>query len=241
MRYGPQEAARDLTRIRDGTASFEDRARLEHGLLRRLQEYGNKGVANLLREMDDHEFARSDSSDSSTKVIYTSPSSDRPRLVVTTYVGLHSASVNVTLDADSSPESEPDPRHEAFYAIWEAVLETAPSQLDDLDPEQRAVFLIGLLEAEVMNGGLGQYLANTEGAYLQDTVSYLQSVGAEKTRDIVVRAVELGATSESYAAAWDDKAEEYSQLDTEFLDSGEDLAALTADKFLGGEPAKGSV
>lgn len=236
MRYGPQEASRGLSKIRDGTASFEDRARLEECLLRRLQEYGNEGVADLLRETDDHEFVPADSSASGTEVTYTSQSPDGPRLVVTTFVGPHSASVNVTLEADSPPESEPDPRHETFYAIWDTVFDTEPSQLDDLDPAHRAVFFIALLEREVMNGGLGQYLTNTDGAYLEDTLSHLQSVGAERTRDLVARAVELAATAESYVAAWDDKAEEYSQLDTEFLDSGEDLALLTADEFLHPKP-----
>ncbi len=78
--------------------------------------------------------------------------------------------VNVTLEDDSPPESALDPRHGAFYAIWDAVFDTEPSR--------------------------------------------------------------LAATAESYVAAWDDRAEEYSQLDTEFLDSGEDLALLTADGFL---------
>jgi len=57
-------------------------------------------------------------------------------------------------------------------------------------------------------------------------------VGARKTRELLLAAVELGTQAESFAAAWDAKSEDFSRLDFEFLDAGEDLAALTADEFL---------
>ena len=99
-------------------------------------------------------------------------------------------------------------------------------------PSERAVFLIGLLESEVMNGGFGQYLTNTDGVHLSETVTCLERIGASRTLELLLAAAKLGDQAESYVAAWDDESESYSRLDAEFLDSGEDLAGLTADRFL---------
>ena len=45
-------------------------------------------------------------------------------------------------------------------------------------------------------------------------------------------AAKLGSQAESYVAAWDDESDAFSRLDDEFYESGEDLAGLTADRFL---------
>ena len=88
---------------------------------------------------------------------------------------------------------------------------------------------------------MGQYLTNSDGAYLQDTLALLDSIGTTRTGEILERAVELGSGSDSYAAAWDDLSAEYSQLDFEFMESGEDLAALTTNTLLDTEPTSDSV
>jgi len=75
-------------------------------------------------------------------------------------------SVNVALEDMVVQPQEQDPRHTAFYEMWEYLLGIPDSAVAELEESRRAVFLIGLFEAEVINGGLGQYLANTEGAHL---------------------------------------------------------------------------
>ena len=84
-----------------------------------------------------------------------------------------------------------------------------------------------------MNGGLGQYLANSNGAYLSDTLACLESIGAGKTRKLLKAADKLAEGAESYDAAWEDLSGDYGKLDDAFMKSGEDLAALTAAKFQG--------
>ena len=142
------------------------------------------------------------------------------------------AFVNVVVEAPATPPVEADPKHTAFYTVWESFLETEPPAPDHADEGERAVFLVGLLESEVMNGGFGQYLTNTDGAHLEDTLDCLERVGASKTRDLLVAAVGLATEADSFVAAWDDHSEDYHRLDAEFLEAGEDLAGLTAERFL---------
>ncbi len=229
--YGPMELARDLARIRDGTASFEDRARLEHFLLRHLQEGGNDGVASLLTSLDEFGFSLTEASDSDDR-LYSSSASGGAYLFVTTHLGANLASVNVAVQAESGPTPQPDPRHRAFYAIWESLLGASPSRLAGLDSTRRTVYLIALLEAEVMNGGFGQYLTNTDGEHVEETLACLARIGAERTHGLLIEAARLASTADSYTAAWDDEAEEFGRLDTAFLESGEDLAGMTADAIL---------
>jgi hypothetical protein len=67
-----------------------------------------------------------------------------------------------------------------------------------------------------MNGGLGQYLTNTEGVHLSETVACLERIGANKTRELLMAAAKLGSQAESYIAAWDDEPEAFSRLDDKF-------------------------
>ncbi len=151
--------------------------------------------------------------------------------MVTACVGEHIASVNVTVADGSQFTATPDPRHETFYEHWESLLGIGDDEAAELDPKQKAVFLVGLLEAEVMNGGLGQYLSNTEGVYLSETVQCLAEIGADKTRALLIEAGKLGTGEESYVAAWASRSAEFERLDELFLNSGEDLALLTVERF----------
>ncbi len=186
-------------------------------------------MAALLRSLPDHTFKRLDDGASAQDASYLSVGSDSPDILVATSLGPHLASVNVAIAVDPP---DPYPHHRAFYEVWESLLGISDSAVTQLDSKRRAVFLIGLLEAEVMNGGLGQYLTNTDGVYLEDTIQCLASIGAERTRAIVVEAGKLGAAAESYVVAWESKSKDFERLDDEFLASGEDLAGLTAGTFL---------
>ena len=80
-----------------------------------------------------------------------------------------------------------------------------------------------------MNGGHGQYLANTEGVYLEETIDCLGRIGAELTRTLLVEAGKLAEKAGSCRAAWELYAEDLENLDARFLASGEDLAGLTVE------------
>lgn len=231
MTYGPDEVSRDLALIGEGTASFEVRVRLETHLLKVLQSEGTEALGARLRSIPGHEFQRVGDGGSSSEVRFRSVGSDTSPIVIDGFLGTDHATINVTVE-DTSPAVEPDPRHSAFYDIWDSFVGLPDVPLADLDEARRAVYLVGLLEAELMNGGFGQYLANTEGAHLDETLPILASIGAKSTRTLLVRAIALGAGAETYLAAWDTRPDDFLELDEEFYQSGEDLAGLTADTFL---------
>jgi len=232
LNIGAEETLRILNRIWSAAASFDERAALEFFLLHILQKQGSDGVHDLLRGFPDGGLGAVATSVTGSNVRFTITRDEGPPLLIDTFADSDMAMVNVEVEAPAPSCTEIDPRHTAFYSVWEGFLQSGPPPPGHANEGERAVFLVGLLEAEVMNGGFGQYLTNTEGAHLEDTLSCLERVGASKTRELLVAAVELGTQAESFVAAWDEKSEEYSRLDTEFLATGEDLAALTADEFL---------
>lgn len=233
--YGPAEVSRDLTQVREGAADFKVRAELETHLLGVLQENGPGALADLLQSLSDHRFVLLDEGTASPATRLVSPGPGTRNLVVEAYLGPHSASVNVTLEELEGVTPQPDPRHRAFYDIWEDLLGVSDLIVGQLSPSQKAVYLVALLEAEVMNGGLGQYLTNTGGRHLEETLECLDSIGACKVREILSRAAALGAQYGSWDEAWERRSAEYERLDEAFMQAGEDLAGLTADAFLAGE------
>lgn len=134
---------------------------------------------------------------------------------------------------ESQPEQVPtDPSHRWFYERWEAMLGTEfDEEVGTWSEADRAVYLVALLEAEVMNGGLGQYLTNTEGRYLDETMDTLKSVGATGIGRILTEAVGLKGANESFVDLWDTKTAQLEKLDGAFLGCGEDMAGLVAQVY----------
>lgn len=230
--YGPEEVSRDLTQILEGAADFKVRAELETHLLGVLRENGHGALAGLLQSLPGHRFVSLDKDTASPATRLVSSGPGTSHLVVDAYIDSHSASVNVTLEELDGVTPQPDPRHRAFYDIWERLLGVSDLLVDQLSPSQKAVYLVALLEADVMNGGLGQYLTNTGGLHLEVTLECLDRIGARKTREILNRAAALGARYGSWDEAWERRTADYERLDEEFMRAGEDLAGLTADAFL---------
>ena len=232
MSLSPDDCLRTLNGIWSGTASFDEQAALDFFLLDLLQKKGSEGVGDLLRSFPDESLGTIVRSTSGADVRFTISRDEGPPLLIDAYVHDDLAFVNVVVEAPASPPVEAHPKHTAFYTVWESFLGTEPPAPDHPDKGERAVFLVGLLEAELMNGGFGQYLTNTDGAHLEDTLACLERVGASKTRDLLVAAVELADQADSFVAAWDDRSEDYTRLDDQFYEAGEDLAGLTAERFL---------
>lgn len=231
MTDSPEAIARTLASIARGNVSFEDRASLEHHLLAVLNQEGVEGVAVLLASLAGHAFGEGVPGRTPGEVSFHSPQSGFPQLVIDTFLTPAVASVNVSVRMEETVAPEPDPRHTAFYAMWEGLQSGPEPSPAALEPWPRAVFLVGLLEAEVMNGGLGQYLSNTGGAFVAETLACLEAIGATKSAELLRAADRIGTAAESYDAAWDDSAAAFEELDGHFLDCGEDLAGLTADHF----------
>ena len=121
--------------------------------------------------------------------------------------------------------------HAAYYAIWDKFVTGELAYNDNCSAQEKAVYWIATLESQVMNGGFGQYLTNTDGLYVTETHDCLEQIGAESAHALLMTAVELARRFDSYDMAWEEKSEEYSALDDEFLEAAEDLAGLTAEAF----------
>ena len=238
MKFDPENVAEALSLMARGTASFQLRASFEQYLLDLLKKGGHEGVGAFLGSLPDWGFVRDDVGSSTNESRFRAMAT--AGLVVETFLTRGVASVNVLVEADLPSPGPPDPRHQAFYEVWEGFFRGPETPVDELPPWPKAVFLVGLLEAEVMNGGLGQYLTNTNGAFLRETLECLREIGAEKTGAILREAGSLGGKAESYVAAWESRSASFEELDELFLDSREDLAGLTADRFLNLESAGGS-
>ncbi|MDH3733103.1 MAG: DMP19 family protein [Gemmatimonadota bacterium] len=232
MEYGPNEMALDLDALRAGGAEFEVRLRLEQLLLQTLRKDGLRGVAQLLASVPGYGVRQLQGGESENAARYSCLGGDGPAVIVYASTTPDLDVIDVTADDGPHHPVESDPWHDRFYGEWEAMLGLDDAAVAKLDLPRRAVFLIGLLEAEVMNGGLGQYLTNTDGVHLESTLGLLDEIGATRTRRILARAVGLSSDAESFVAAWDGRSEEFSALDDEFLAAAEDLAGMTARAFL---------
>ncbi len=109
---------------------------------------------------------------------------------------------------------------------------TDPAVIRRLDPAARAVYLVGLFETELMSGGIGQYLANTDAAFVDSTIEHLQLIGAIRNAEILSEAAQL---LDPNRTNWDEVRRQHAgvlrALDDRFLRAGEDLAGLTASSF----------
>jgi hypothetical protein len=84
-----------------------------------------------------------------------------------------------------------------------------------LVPEDRLVQLIGEFEADVNNGGFGQYLSNKGAARAREALACLSSIGAKRTTGWLKSALEGPRDEDSLA-----------RLDQQFFENAEDLASL---------------
>jgi len=126
----------------------------------------------------------------------------------------------------------PDPRHEAFYELWEAMIGLPEAEVLELDGTRRAVYLVALLEAELNNGGFGQYLDNTEGTLLEETLEVLEKIDAPDTHRLLGEVARLlDETGIDPTDAWEDMGSDLEKLDDEFLLAAEDLAGAVMDVY----------
>jgi hypothetical protein len=232
MEYGVGDCLRDLMRIRDSTASEDDETSLGFFLLSIIRDKGLHGVVALIQELDQTQLGEVEVRENTAEVIIdiTRPGY-RPLVVKAGDDGI-SPWVDVQIESDATSITPENPGHAAFYSIWERFVHGELNYTEVGAAKENAVYLIATLESQVMNGGFGQYLTNTDGLYLPETLECLEKIGALKTHALLMNAVKLANGFDSYVVAWDEKSEQYSRLDDEFYEIAEDLAGLTADAFI---------
>ena len=231
MSYDAETIARTFELISERTASPQAYADLEHYLIAELTARGADATIQMLQGLPKVKFASVEAGVSSPFSKLVAKFGDR-RIVVSIFESDDMVSVDIALEPDSQPEVVTDARHDWFYSSWENLLHiSADSEVRRLGDAERSVYFVALLEAEVMNGGLGQYLTNTEGEFVDETIACLNSVGAATTGKILAKAKRLKGSRESYPEIWETKAKGLEQLDDEFMAGEDDLAGLVADKF----------
>ena len=84
-----------------------------------------------------------------------------------------------------------------------------------LSPDDRLIQLIGEFEADVNNGGFGQYVSNKGAARAREAVECLSAIGARRTSRWLTSALEGHRGKDGLA-----------RLDQQFNEKAEDLASL---------------
>ncbi len=62
---------------------------------------------------------------------------------------------------------------------------------DHLDSVTQVAVCIHMLEPEVNNGGFDQFFSNSSGMVARETIQALSAIGAEKTRSLLERAIQI--------------------------------------------------
>ena len=138
---------------------------------------------------------------------------------------------------DFSPEEQAELElQDEFYHHYEDTIGLSDEEIAALPEERHMVYCIGLLEAEINNGGFYQYFVNTEGALAAQTKRYLEKINAPIASKLLKKAVEIFSPMPADDEdAWYEKLDEIDEkygdeldkLDEEYYEQVENLAALT--------------
>jgi hypothetical protein len=144
---------------------------------------------------------------------------------------------DITESPHFSPEEQAElEQQDEFYHRYEETIGLTDEEITALPEEKLIIYCIGLLEAEINNGGFFQYFENTEGILAEQTLNYLEEINAPVATRLFRKAISifspLPATDED---SWYEKLEEVeasyeselNALDEEYYEEVENLAALT--------------
>ena len=98
-----------------------------------------------------------------------------------------------------------------FYRRYERL---APHD-DTLSSDDRLIQLVGEFEADVNNGGFGQYLSNKDEARAREALACLTAIGAKRTARWLASALEGRGGADGLA-----------RIDEQFNEKAEDLASM---------------
>jgi hypothetical protein len=233
-RFAPQALAGAVPGSRDLGRLLAD---LELWLLEALKRDGAPALGGAVEALNElgHQLAPLPDEDP-PRWSGTLPDGER-RLVISGAASSAAEWVSATLEpiqGDDAPP-EPDPRHAAFYARWETLLGLDDAAVVELEPADRMVHHLAVLEAEVNNGGFLQYLDNTEGRWLHETLGMLETLRARQAQELLAQVQRLLAgASADRPDAWNaalirlEESGVLEPLDDHFYVLDEDIAALAA-------------
>lgn len=225
------DLANAFARLFDGRMTPDGRAELEQYLFDALITDGSDALIERLRHLPGFEFMPQRDDDPTALVRLVSDRAGRV-IVVSIFETPDLTSISVDVEDTQVAAARFDPAQAWFYETWEALQSmTDPAVVRRLDPAARAVYLVALFEAELMNGGIGQYLANTDGVFLDSTIEHLQLIGAIRSAEVLSEAAQLIDPGETWSEVWQRQGTLLQTLDNRFLRAGEDLAGLTASCF----------
>lgn len=236
MALNKKEVASVFERIAKGEEGPDTRADLELYLLDELVANGTDAVVQILQKIPAMSFSSVESDASPANSRYQSSDEYGP-ITVDIFELEDLTSINISWARDYASGAEQYPWHEWFYSVWMSIQKLSDkSEIERLSDAERTTYYIALLEAQVMNGGLGQYLTNTDGQFIDETIDCLRVVGALRTADIVEKAKRLRAKGETYDEIWETKTKQLEKLDEDFLAVAEDLGKLVANKYCDDAP-----
>ena len=218
-----------LEEIRAGKDNVAQVSGLEEYLLDLLLGGGTEAVGAILKSLEGMKFTLVDAPEVAPNVLFRSDH-DENALIVEALAVDDIAAISIAAEDSDGPELPAG--HQWFYDRWAHLVDDdidAPASLEEPD---RTVYLIASFEAEVMIGGMGQYLANTDGAFAEETIAALRAVGAGKTASCLSDAVAHKRADESWEDMW---ARADSELDaiTETLMADEDYLAMMTARYFG--------
>jgi len=218
------------------------KADLELALLEAMNKNGKQGVDEAIGLLNDngHDLRLVASDGDLSEYSETLPDGERV-FVVRACLSSEFSFVHVLFeiaeppDLDSGEEALEDLRRSFYKRFVEIVTNVDSDRFTEFEAEARDIYVVGLLEGEVNNGGFSQYFWNTEGQHAAVTVDVLKRVGAKETASLLRRAMKLyGAPPSDDLDEWYDRLERVdsehedalAELDEHFYEGVDDLPVL---------------
>ena len=131
--------------------------------------------------------------------------------------------------------NNPD-ENEAIIQIEEYLTSRFDSDQSSLSNIEKNVIYIENLEREVNNGGIDQFFSNSSGNYAHETVTALEEIGAQKTSDLLKKAISVFPDGdvpkdrekrrEVMEEIEDDSEDTWNELDDKFYEYEDDIPSL---------------
>jgi hypothetical protein len=217
-----------LEEVRAGKQDVERVSDLENYLLDLLLNDGADAVGALLLNLEGMKFSLADAPKESPNLVFRSDHEDNA-LIIEVFASKDLASVSICPEKGEVPELPGG--HKWFYGEWERLIGDEIADPLVLAEPDRTVYLIASFEADVMNGGIGQYLSNTSGRFVTETLDALKRVGANQTAEHLRKAAGLKRADENWDDLWERAGDQLGALDDRLMKDDEYLAMMTANLF----------
>lgn len=224
------------------------KSELELALLEAMNEDGKEGVDKVIGLLNENGHDLRLVASDGELFEYSEKLSDGERLlVIRACLSSEFSFVHVLFESAEPEENGPEDEaveelRQSFYKRFvQIVTNVDDDRFTELEPDARDIFVVGLLEGEVNNGGFSQYFWNTEGQHAAATVEVLKRIGAKDTASLLRRAMKLyGAPPKDDLDEWYDRLERVesehpdaiAELDEHFYEGVDDLSVLVMKHLL---------